>query len=66
MDEVRANHANLKSAAQLGKGGMAASDEFGSTVLRIVLYAVHLLQENKVKPEEIIHQLRDLMPGLLS
>lgn len=62
MDEVKANHANLKSAAQLGKRGMTASEEFGPTVLRSVLYAVHLLQENKVKPEDVMHQLRDLVP----
>ena len=62
MDEVKANHANLKSAAQLGKRGMTAGEEFGPTVLRSVLYAVHLLQENKTKPEDVIHQLRDLVP----
>jgi putative DNA methylase len=62
MDEVKANHANLKSATQLGKRGMTASEEFGPTVLRSVLYAVHLLQENKVKPEDVLHQLRDLVP----
>lgn len=62
MDEVKANHANLKSAAQLGKRGMTAGEEFGTTVLRSVLYAVQLLQENKVKPEDVIHQLRDLVP----
>lgn len=62
MDEVKANHANLKSAAQLGKRGMTAGEEFGPTVLRSVLYAVHLLQDNKVKPEDVMHQLRDLVP----
>lgn len=62
MDEVKANHANLKSAAQLGKRGMTAGEEFGPTVLRSVLYAVHLLQENKVKSEDVLHQLRDLLP----
>jgi putative DNA methylase len=62
MDEVKANHANLKTAAQLGKRGMTAGEEFGSTVLRSVLYAVHLLLENKVKPEDVLHQLRDLVP----
>ena len=62
MDEVKANHANLKTAAQLGKRGMTASEDFGPTVLRSVLYAVHLLQENKVKPEDVMHQLRDLVP----
>jgi putative DNA methylase len=62
MDEVKANHANLKSALQLGKRGMTAGEEFGPTVLRSVLYAVHLLQENKVKPEDVLHQLRDLVP----
>ena len=62
MDEVKANHANLKTAAQLGKRGMTVGEEFGPTVLRSVLYAVHLLQENKVKPEDVLHQLRDLVP----
>ena len=63
MDEVKANHANLKSATQLGKRGMTAGEEFGSTVLRSVLYAVHLLLENKVKPEDVLHQLHDLVPN---
>jgi putative DNA methylase len=62
MDEVKANHANLKTAAQLGKRGMTVSEEFGPTVLRSVLYAVHLLQENKIKPEDVMHQVRDLVP----
>lgn len=62
MDEVKANHANLKSASQLGKRGMTAAEEFGPTLLRSVLYAVHLLEEDKVKPEDVLHQLRDLVP----
>jgi len=62
MDEVKANHANLKSAVQLGKRGMTTGDEFGPTVLRSVLYAVYLLQENKIKSEDVMHQLRDLVP----
>ncbi|MDM0010899.1 DUF1156 domain-containing protein [Variovorax sp. J22P168] len=62
MDEVKANRASLKTAAQLGNRGMTAGEEFGPTVLRSVLYAVHLLQENKVKPEDVLHQLRDLVP----
>ena len=31
-------------------------------MLRSVLYAVHLLQENKVNSEDVLHQLRDLVP----
>lgn len=62
MAEVKANQAALKSAAQLGKRGMNATDEFGPTLLRSVLYAVHLLQENKHKSEDVLHQLRDLVP----
>lgn len=62
MNEVKANHANLKSANLLGKRGMTAGEEFGPSVLRSVLYAIHLLQENKVKPEDVMHQLRDLVP----
>ena len=63
MDEVKANHASLKSANQLGKRGMSTTDEFGPTVLRSVLYGVHLLQENKIKPEDVLHQLRALVPN---
>ena len=63
MEEVKANQANLKSAIQLGKRGMTASDNFGPTVLRSVLYGIHLLQENKVKPEDVMHQLHDLVPN---
>lgn len=62
MGEVRANKASLKSAAQLGQRFMNATDEFGPTVLRSVLYAVHLLQTGKVEPTDVLHQLRDLVP----
>lgn len=63
MGEVRANQASLKSAAQLGQRGMNATDEFGPTVLRSVLYAIHLLQAGKVDPTDVLHQLRDLVPN---
>jgi putative DNA methylase len=63
MGEVRANKASLKSAAQLGQRGMNATDEFGPTVLRSVLYAVHLLQAGKVSSQDVMHQLRDLVPN---
>lgn len=62
MGEVRANKASLKSATQLGQRFMNATDEFGPTVLRSVLYAVHLLQAGKVEPTDVLHQLRDLVP----
>jgi hypothetical protein len=32
-------------------------------VLRSVLYAVHLLQAGKVEPQDVMHQLRDLVPN---
>lgn len=63
MGDVRANKASLKSAAQLGQRGMNATDEFGPTVLRSVLYAVHLLQAGKVEPPDVMHQLRELVPN---
>jgi putative DNA methylase len=63
MGEVRANKASLKSAIQLGQRGMNANDEFGPTVLRSVLYAVHLLQAGKVEPPDVMHQLRELVPN---
>jgi putative DNA methylase len=63
MGEVRANKASLKSAAQLGQRGMNATDEFGPTVLRSVLYAVHLLQAGKVDSTDVMHQLHALVPN---
>jgi putative DNA methylase len=63
MGEVRANKASLKSAAQLGQRGMNATDEFGPTVLRSVLYAVHLLQAGKVSSQDVMYQMRDLVPN---
>ena len=62
MNEAKANKASLKSAKQLGKKGMNATDEFGPTILRSILYAIHILEENKTKPEDVLHQLRDLVP----
>lgn len=62
MGEVRANKASLKSAVQLGQRGMNATDEFGPTVLRSVLYAVHLVQGGRVESQDVMHQLRDLVP----
>lgn len=63
MGEVRANQASVKSAEQLGQRGMAATDEFGPTVLRSVLYAIHLLQQGKTESANVMHQLRELVPG---
>ena len=62
MNEAKANKASLKTAKQLGKKGMNATDEFGPTILRSILYAIHILEENKTKPEDVLHQLRDLVP----
>jgi putative DNA methylase len=61
MNEAKANKASLKSAKQLGKKGMNSADEFGPTILRSVLYAINLLEENKTKPEDVLHQLHDLV-----
>lgn len=63
MGEVRANQASVKSAEQLGQRGMAATDEFGPTVLRSVLYATHLLQQGNTESTDVMHQLRELVPG---
>lgn len=63
MGEVRANQASVKSAEQLGQRGMAATDEFGPTVLRSVLYAIHLLQQGQTESTDVMHQLRELVPG---
>ena len=63
MNEAKANKASLKTAKQLGAKGMNSTDEFGPTVLRSVLYGIHLLEENKTKPDDVLHQLRDLIPN---
>lgn len=63
LDEVRANKATIKSAAGFAKRGMSSNDEFGSSLVRSVLYGIYLLGDGKTKSDDVIHQLKALIPS---
>jgi putative DNA methylase len=62
IGESKANKVQLKTAEAFGKRGMGSGDEFGTTKLRSILYGIHLLSENKISSDEVLHQLKDLVP----
>lgn len=62
IGESRANKTQLKTAEIFGKRYMAATDEFGLTNTRNILYAIFLLMESKISSDDILHQLKELVP----
>ncbi len=62
LGETKANKAQLKTAEAFGKRGMGTSDEFGLTNVRNILYAIFLLIESKISSDDILHQLKELIP----
>lgn len=62
IGETKANQAQLKTSEIFGKKGMSGADEFGSTNLRNILYAIFLLMENKISSDDVLHQLKELIP----
>lgn len=57
MASVKPNDARLKSAAELKRTEFTGA-EFGGSMLRAVLYALHELQ-SEVEPDEVMSHLRD-------
>ena len=41
---------------------MGGSDDFGETNVRNILYAIFLLMENKISSDDVLHQLKELIP----
>lgn len=64
MSSVAANSASLKSAADFGKRQMG-EDEFGSSMTRVILYALWEMK-NGVGDDEVLGHLRDLSPDYLN
>lgn len=63
MEQAKANKARLKGAVALGKSYMGIGDEFGPTLVRALLYAVYLLTTSSISGEDVISQLKSLIPG---
>ncbi len=64
MASMKPNDARLKSAADLKRAEFSGS-EFGGSMLRAMLYALHELQA-EVEPDEVMSHLRDNVPGYYS
>nr|WP_276978231.1 anti-phage-associated DUF1156 domain-containing protein [Ferrimicrobium acidiphilum] len=62
MEENKANKARLKGAVAFNKRFMGSADEFGSTRVRALLYGVYLLTTSSTKGEDVIAQLKSLLP----
>ncbi|MBN1335623.1 MAG: DUF1156 domain-containing protein [Deltaproteobacteria bacterium] len=61
MAKVSANSARLKSASEFGRGEFEGSD-FGTSLVRAVLFGLYELQ-SEVEPEETLSHLRDQVTG---
>ena len=61
IGDSKANKTQLKTAEIFGKRYMGSTDEFGSTNVRNVLYAIFLLMENKISSDDVLHQLKELV-----
>ncbi len=62
IGDTKANKAQLKTAELFGKRGMGSADDFGETNIRNILYAIFLLMENKISSDDVLHQLKELIP----
>jgi hypothetical protein len=60
MARARANDARLKSATEFARGEFDGTD-FGGSLVRAVLYALHEIQ-GEVEIEEVMSHLRDQVP----
>jgi hypothetical protein len=63
MGSMKANDARLKSAIEFKKATF--EDEFGSTPLRALLFALYELQR-ELDSDEVMAHLRELVPGYLN
>jgi len=61
MAKVRANSARLKSAVELGRGEFDGTD-FGTSLVRAVLYGLYELQTDE-EPDDVLSHLRDQVPN---
>ena len=61
MAETKANNARLKDAVALNKRYMGASDEFGPTLVRTVLYGIYQLASTAVGGDRVIAEVKSLV-----
>lgn len=62
IGESKANKTQLKTSEILGKRYMGSADEFGVTNVRNILYGIFLLMENKLTSDDVLQQLKQLVP----
>jgi len=62
IGDTKANKTQLKSAETFGKRGMGSVDDFGTSNVRCILFAILLLIENKLSSDDVLHQLKELIP----
>lgn len=63
FERIKANSVTPKSADGFGKRSMATGDAFGSGLLRATLYGIHLLGDGKTSSDDVLGQLRQLIPS---
>jgi putative DNA methylase len=63
FEQVKANNVRAKSAQAFGKRSLSSGDEFGSSLVRGLLYGIYLLSDGKTKSEDVLAQLRELIPN---
>ncbi len=61
MESAKANNARLKGAVALNKRYMGANDEFGSTLVRAVLYGIYQLASTSVSGDKVIAEIKSLV-----
>ncbi|CAG4907454.1 anti-phage-associated DUF1156 domain-containing protein [Acidithrix sp. C25] len=61
MADTKANNARLKDAVALNKRYMGAGDEFGSTLVRTVLYGIYQLASTSVGGDRVIAEVKSLV-----
>lgn len=61
MADTKANNARLKDAVALNKRYMGASDEFGPTLVRTVLYGIYQLASTSVSGDRVSAEVKSLV-----
>lgn len=63
FEQVKANNVRAKSARTFGKRSLSSNDEFGASLVRAVLYGTYLLGDGTTNSEDVLAQLRQLIPN---
>ena len=62
MAETKANEARIRGAVDFNNRSMSDGDEFGSTLVRSVLYGIYLIASSDIDGDKVLAQLKQLIP----